>query len=208
MAAQLPPPMPDRGWKTLPMAEIKGAIHRVIWGYPGPLVNEDELVNAICGKYGWEIGNRLVAALSSGVPLLSPQNASRSFLNVCVYFRRFDLIDRMLSIPDATLRAALSVDKCGWMMLLGTNEDTTTHVVYTRSLLKEAARAPESKARGAFELALDHFPGHPDIAEIVARGGPKAAILSEILMARHINASTATPGPAATAAAPRRHMVV
>ena len=177
-----------RAWETAPAAQLRLAVRRFVWGEPDLFLSADDLMDCLSGKHGRVVANRFASVLSSGVQITldGADQDGLSFLHSCVFRGRLDLLDRLFCVAESTLREVLALDKRGWMTHLATI-DGVNRTAWSLFLL--AGHAPE--ARPVLELAVKHFPDHPDIAKVIALGGSEASILAEIVMNRHVDAASA-----------------
>lgn len=200
IAAQ-PRPHPQR-YLQMGLVSRQLAVRNMLWGYESEALSLDELVELVRGFHGPEAQALFVQTVTDG---LTPPESDRvaSFASLCIRFGRWDALGRMVeaAADGAVASGGHALTPSGWLDLLATrNTNDGKRITFT--LFDMAAQQGPSQARATLEFALKYQPEHPDIETHLDKGGPAAAVLTEVLMQRRL--AFAAEAAAALPAAPRR----
>jgi hypothetical protein len=158
-------------------------------------------VELVRGFHGPEAQALFVETVTDG---LTPPESDRvaSFASLCIRFGRWDALERMVeaATDGAVVSGGRALTPSGWLDLLATrNANDGKRITFT--LFDMAAQQGPAQARRILEFALKYQPEHPDIDTHLDKGGPAAAVLTEVLMQRRL----ANPG-CAPSSPPKTHL--
>ena len=194
-------PHPQR-YLQMGLVSHQRALRNMLWGYETEALSLDELVEVVRGFRGTEAQALFVKAATDG---LIPPESDRvaSFASLCIRFGRWDALERMVeaAADAAVVSGGHALTPSGWLDLLATR-NTTDGKRITFTLFDMAAQQGPAQARRILEFALKYQPEHPDIDAHLDKGGPAAAVLTEVLMQRRL--ATPVKAAAAVQAAPLR----
>jgi hypothetical protein len=160
----------ERGWLSMSVSDRQVALYNLAWGYDDEKLTTDDLCGIVIGQFGNDVATRFVHTLRRGVTrgTASHQATLRSFANTCVNFGRYDILERMATLPAPVLVNCLPYGPAEWLDMLAT-------------------RSAEA-ARPVLEFAFKHQPEHPHIQMLIERGGPVGAVMAELVMAKCMQA--------------------
>jgi hypothetical protein len=161
-------------------------VRNMLWGYDSDALSLDELVELVRGFHGPEAQALFVQTVTDGI---APRESERvaSFASLCIRFGRWDALERMAdaAVDGAVLSGGQVLTPSAWLDLLATR-NTPDGKRITFTLFDLSAQQGSTQARAILTFALKYQPEHPGIAELLDRGGPVAAVLTETLMQRRL----------------------
>jgi hypothetical protein len=163
-------------------------VKAMVWGYDDDRLSLGELVELVTGEHGSDLAQRFVETLGQGMQ--SPGGGPiASFARVCIRFGRMDVLEQLVTTSKPVVAGAVILTRSAWLDRLCTRT-TATGAVITFSPYQTGLELSPREARAVFAFALKHQPEHPHLAEAMAAGTANSAILTELVMARHISRPT------------------
>lgn len=164
-----------------------------------------ELLDALNGVHGAEAQKNFAVAIAGGIPVFPGSEVYDSFASVCLQNGALDHL-REVALANVELDGK-SLAGIAWQDLLGSvigrkpehRLDSRYHGMRNmdaRSIelgslffaaVSAATKISEEERQAALLMALELNDEHPDIHEILQRGGLSAAVLSRALMTRRLS---------------------